>query len=161
MFSYFWRWRHGQRPSIRRPLLARGHQAGRRQLQSLIISLFNYLSAITYHNSFQDLSHYMSAIGQSSIYWFAGQQSVVCTSLLVPPGTRVRPPSLRVLSALGGSGETLKFIKISMPVQWPHKSSNWCPKTLQSDQNDVQTATWSRSNQQKVRKLKSNENHYF
>ena len=40
----------------------------------------------------------------------------------------------------------------------PYKSLNWCSKTLQSDQNEVQTSTWSHSNQEITRKAKPNEN---
>ena len=54
-----------------------------------------------------------------------------------------------------------KFIEISMAVQWSKKSPNLCPKASQSDQNEVQTGTWNHQNQEKVEKVKSNENNCF
>ena len=45
-----------------------------------------------------------------------------------------------------------------MPVQQPHKSPNWSPKTPKSVQNEVQTGTQNHKIHEKVKKVKSNEN---
>ena len=92
----------------------------------------------------------------TDIIFYSLQQSVAgCCS---PHGSTFLPPPECVPSAWGASYDILKYIEFAMRVQHTHKSSNWCSRTLQSDQNEVQMGAWSRSNQQKGRKVKSNEN---
>ena len=92
----------------------------------------------------------------ADVRFYSLQQSVAgCCG---PHGSRFLPPPDRIPSTWGASYDILKYIEFAVRVQHIHKSSNWCSKTLQSDQNKVQMGVWSCSNQQKVRKVKSNEN---
>ena len=51
--------------------------------------------------------------------------------------------------------EPQKFIEISMSVQYPKKSPNWCPKVPKGDQNEVQINTQNDQIQTKVKHMKS------
>ena len=142
------------RVHIRRPLLARGHQAVRqRDSKQHILQPFQTFSMSSYN-----LCHPSKILSfqLADIRFYSLQQSVAgCCS---PQKWTFLPSPDRLASTWGASYDILKYIEFAMRVQHTHKSSNWCSKTLQSDQNEVQMDAWSRSNQQKVRKVISNEN---
>ena len=107
---------------IRRPLLVGGHQAGRKVVLShksvLLISFIDVIFQESFQHSISNcyLMVYRSANWCLMVYRSASWCLVTCYST---PWTDNLPPSRRVPSAWGGSGETLKFIKISSNLQYP------------------------------------------
>ena len=81
---------------IRRPLLARGHQAGREGFAGLNLQFLSI-----FH---QQVRYLLFDVLQVS--------NLVLLLVYCTPWTDNLPSTWRVLSALGGSGETLKFIEI-------------------------------------------------
>ena len=151
---------------IRRPLLAGAIRLRGIVLQSQVTSHKSQvffrskvtgilIKSVSYRSPVSHLVFTGLQVSKLQVCYLQVSQLQVC---YCTPWTGNLPPTWRVPSAWGGSGETLKFIEISMPVQQPHKSPNWCPKALQSDQNKLQTGARNHQNQENVKKVKSNEN---
>ena len=104
---------------IRRPLLARGHQAAK-GVATYPISFFNIQSPVNQSSSLPiDKSAVHPSAGLNLL--FAGLQ--VQVSHLVIGGSRapwsnILPPTRRLLSAWGVPGEILKFSEISGYLQY-------------------------------------------
>ena len=86
---------------------------------------------------------------------FAGLQvsKLVLSTVYCTPWCINLPSTWRVLSALGGSGETLKFIKISGNLQYPknHQINDARPSKVSKMKS-------KQGPEIKVKKVKSNEN---
>ena len=107
---------------IRRPLLARGQQAAKKAVLSQRSMLF--LPSLIYH-----ISNILPTFHQQLL--FDGQQvsklvfdSLEVSKLVIQtcyqtPWMNNLPSTRRIVSAWGGSGETLKFIEISSNLQYP------------------------------------------
>ena len=92
---------------------------------------------------------------QTGVWWSTGQQTGDIRLVTRRPGQTIYHPP-------GGSPQfwvVLEINKISMHIQYTKKSLKWSPKTFKSVQNEVQTGTWNHQIHEKVKKVKSNENH--
>ena len=57
------------------------------------------------------------------------------------------------------ASQTIEFNEIPMTSQCCQKPSKWCLETSKDLQIEVPRGTWNHQNQQKVKNMKSNENH--
>ena len=121
-----------QRKLIRRPLLARGHQAAKDMVAGEVSDVLQ-----------------VDVLQVSNCWWY-------CT-----PGMNVLPSSGKGRRILVPASQTIEFNEIPRNSQYPQKSSKWCLETSKDLQNEVPRGTWNHRNHQKIKKVKSNENHCF
>ena len=124
---------------IRRPLLARGHQAARdgKPITDLLSQLFFNIPSPVYQSlqvSIDKSAVDPSAGDQSAVCRSAGQQSGIGNCSTVPPGPTIYLPP----GPLSQLGVVQKINEISINLQDTQKSPNWSPKTSRSVQNEVQ-----------------------
>ena len=104
---------------IRRPLLARGHQAarGRKPITDLLSQLFSNIPSPVYQSlqvSIDKSAVDQSAGDQSAVCWSTGQQSGLSNCSTVPPGQTIYHPP----GPLSQIWVVLKISEISMYIQY-------------------------------------------
>ena len=142
--------------NIRRPPLARGHQAA----EDIGLSNMSYNPCQQHilqpHVILQFLPSLSAFSLQISYLTASSKLEDGCYS---PHGSTFLPPSGRGRWILVPASQTIEFHEIPRNSQYPQKSSKWCLETSKALQNEVSRAAWNHQNQENIRKVKSNENH--
>ena len=132
-----------------------GHQAVKRSFERNISCTHSKLSELQICHP--TIPSQLASFQLADFISYSFQQSVVgCYS---PHGSTFLPPPDWGASACGAYQQTIEFNEIQRNFQYPQKSSKWCLETSKDLQNEVSRGAWNHQNHEKIRKVKSNENH--
>ena len=111
---------------------------------------------------FKNPSNILSAIAiwwstgqQTDVWWSRGQQTDDIRLVTVRPGPSLYHPP----GPCSQFWVVLEINQISVNFHYTWKSPKWSPKTSKCLKNEVQTGTWNHQIHEKVKNMKSNENH--